>query len=113
MIHFCYPDSDQRFLNWIRIRPNDTDPTGSGSETLVIETIIGWELGRSIQTLRNLLKFFKNGTIIVVGLVLPVPGSHVAVALGDGAVHGKVTVLPKHKNYLKVVNLSESTFSFI
>ena len=29
---FCYPD--QRFLKWIRIRPNDTDPTGSGSETL-------------------------------------------------------------------------------
>jgi len=26
----------------------------------------------------------------------PVPGSHVAVALGDGAVHGKVTVLPVH-----------------
>jgi len=33
---FCYPDPDQRFLKWIRIRPNDTDPTGSGSgyETL-------------------------------------------------------------------------------
>ena len=28
-----YPDPYQRFL--IRIRPNDTDPTGSGSETLV------------------------------------------------------------------------------
>ena len=30
---FCYPDPDQRFLKWIRIRPNDTDPTGS--ETLL------------------------------------------------------------------------------
>ena len=29
---FCYPD--QSFLKWIRIRPNDTDPTGSGSGTL-------------------------------------------------------------------------------
>ena len=27
-------DPDQRFLMRIRIRPNDTDPTGSGSETL-------------------------------------------------------------------------------
>ena len=32
--YFCNPDSDQRFLKWIRIRPNDTDPTGSGFETL-------------------------------------------------------------------------------
>ena len=34
---FCYPDPDQRFLKWIRIRtrPNDTVPTGSGSETLI------------------------------------------------------------------------------
>ena len=31
---FWYPDPDQRFLMRIRIRPNDTDPTGSGSETL-------------------------------------------------------------------------------
>ena len=32
-----YPDPYQRFLIRIRIRipPNDTDPTGSGSETLV------------------------------------------------------------------------------
>ena len=30
VIFFCYPDPDQRFLKW----PNDTDPTGSGSETL-------------------------------------------------------------------------------
>ena len=31
-----YPDPDQRFLMWIRIRirQNDTDPTGSESETL-------------------------------------------------------------------------------
>ena len=37
---FCYPDPDQRFLKWIRIwiRPNDTDPTGSGSETLGVTT---------------------------------------------------------------------------
>ena len=28
---FPDPDPDQRFLKWIRIRPNDTDPTGSGS----------------------------------------------------------------------------------
>ena len=26
-IFLYYPDSDQRFLEWIRIRPNDTDPT--------------------------------------------------------------------------------------
>ena len=26
MIFFCYPDPDQRFLKWIWIRPNDTDP---------------------------------------------------------------------------------------
>ena len=32
---FCYPDRDQRFQKWIRIRPNDTDPTRSGSEALV------------------------------------------------------------------------------
>ena len=32
---FCYQDLDQRFLKWIWIRPNDTDPTGSGSETLI------------------------------------------------------------------------------
>jgi hypothetical protein len=33
-----YPDPDQRFLIRIRIRilANDTDPTGSGSETLVL-----------------------------------------------------------------------------
>ena len=30
-----YPDPYQRFLIRIRIRPNDTDPTGSGSETLL------------------------------------------------------------------------------
>ena len=23
---FCYPNPDSRFLKWIRIRPNDTDP---------------------------------------------------------------------------------------
>ena len=34
-IFFWYPDPDQRFLMRIRIRPNDTDPTGSGSETLL------------------------------------------------------------------------------
>ena len=34
MILFWYPDPDQRFLIRIRIRPNDTDPTRSGSETL-------------------------------------------------------------------------------
>ena len=37
---FWYPDPDQRFLKWIRIRTNDTDPTGSGYETLVLDTII-------------------------------------------------------------------------
>jgi len=31
-----YPDPYQRFLIRIRIRPNDTDPTGSGSETLIV-----------------------------------------------------------------------------
>ena len=34
LIIFCYPNPAQRFLKWIRIRPNDTDPTGSGFETL-------------------------------------------------------------------------------
>ena len=35
---FCYPNPDQQFLEWIQIRtrPNDTDPAGSGSETLVL-----------------------------------------------------------------------------
>ena len=32
---FCYPDPDQRFRKWIRIWPNDTDPTGS--ETLIVQ----------------------------------------------------------------------------
>ena len=32
---FWYTDPDQRFLMRIRIRANDTDPTGSGSETLL------------------------------------------------------------------------------
>ena len=36
---FWYPDPDQRFLMRIRIRPNDTDPTGSGSETLEENTM--------------------------------------------------------------------------
>ena len=36
---FWYPDPDQRFLNRIRIRANDTDPTGSGSETLLLTFI--------------------------------------------------------------------------
>ena len=31
---FWYFDPDQRFLKWIRIRPNDTDRTGS--ETLLM-----------------------------------------------------------------------------
>ena len=35
-IFFRYLDPDQRFLKWIRIPPNDTDPTGSGSETLQV-----------------------------------------------------------------------------
>ena len=41
-IFIYYPEPDQRFLKWIRIwiRPNDTDPTGSGSETL--RTIVGF-----------------------------------------------------------------------
>ena len=30
---FWYPDPDQRFLIRIRIRPNDMDPTGSGSKS--------------------------------------------------------------------------------
>ena len=36
MIFLYYPDPDQRFLKWIRIRPNDTDPTGSGFDTLYL-----------------------------------------------------------------------------
>ena len=34
-VFFCYPDPDQCFLKWIRIKPEDTDPTGS--ETLVLK----------------------------------------------------------------------------
>ena len=34
--YFWYPDPDQRFLMRIRIQPNDTHPTGSGSETLYL-----------------------------------------------------------------------------
>ena len=34
---FSYPDPDQRFLKWMRIQPNDMDPTRSESrsETLI------------------------------------------------------------------------------
>ena len=32
---FCYPDPGQRFLKWIRILPNEGDPGGSGSGTLI------------------------------------------------------------------------------
>ena len=32
--YFWYSDPDQRCVKWIRITPNDTDPTGSGSKTL-------------------------------------------------------------------------------
>ena len=44
---FCYPDPDPRFLKWfrIRIRLNDKDPTGPGSETL-----ISWLLVHSENT---------------------------------------------------------------
>ena len=34
---FWYPDPDQRFLK--RFRANDTDPTESGSETLLFSLI--------------------------------------------------------------------------
>ena len=40
LVHFWrYPDPYQRFLIWIR--PNDTDPTGSGSETLILTLKVG------------------------------------------------------------------------
>ena len=32
---FCYPNPDPRFLKEFRIRLNDPNPTGSGSETLI------------------------------------------------------------------------------
>ena len=32
---FCYPDSDPRFLKWIWIWPNEVDPGGFGSATLI------------------------------------------------------------------------------
>ena len=38
---FIYPDPDQRFLKWIRIQPNDTDPTGSGSGSETLDEMIG------------------------------------------------------------------------
>ena len=51
-----YPDPYQRFLIRIRIRPNETDPTGSGSETLlniipfrnIMRKIAGVELWRNV-----------------------------------------------------------------
>ena len=42
---FGYPDPDQRILMRIRIRANDTDPTGSGSETLLATKVEGTQLG--------------------------------------------------------------------
>ena len=36
---FWYPDPDQRFLKRIRIRANDTDPTGSGSGSETLDYI--------------------------------------------------------------------------
>ena len=57
---FWYLDPDQRFLMRIRIRPNDTDPTGSGSETLILAFALG--LTRSLASIddyrRLLLKSF-------------------------------------------------------
>ena len=35
---FWYPDPDQRLLIRIRIRPNDTDPTGSETLIRIINT---------------------------------------------------------------------------
>ena len=41
-----YPDPHQRFLIRIRIRSNDTDPTGSGSATLIF-WVTGWVTEKS------------------------------------------------------------------
>ena len=48
---FCYSDPDQRFLKWIRIRPNDTDPTGS--ETLYFRVYLAFKL---LNVLRKAFK---------------------------------------------------------
>ena len=45
-----YPDPYQRFLIRIRIRPNDADPTGSGSETLKKRTTKTAELTFTLCT---------------------------------------------------------------
>ena len=65
-IFFCYQDPIPRFLNWVRIRiqPNDTVPTGSGSrsETLLYtdETILftDWTI------LFTDGPFFTDGTVL-------------------------------------------------
>ena len=46
LIKICYLEPDPRFLKWLRIRilPNDTDPTGSGSVTLVNKPIVQMSL---------------------------------------------------------------------
>ena len=63
-IFFWYPDPDQRFLKWIWIRPNDTDPIGSRFETLIVsDHIIGMSSNAygflNWQWLLN-LNFFLN-----------------------------------------------------
>ena len=47
---FYYSDPDQRFLKWIRIRPNDTNPTGSRPETLAGNE---WKLMKRIENVCN------------------------------------------------------------
>jgi len=38
------PDPFHEFIKWIRILPNDADPTWSGSTTLILKNKIFWRL---------------------------------------------------------------------
>ena len=59
-----YPDPYQRFLIRIRIRPNDTDPTGSGSETLVaLEFFFSREVSKSFKCYVLVKNFDRNPAI--------------------------------------------------
>ena len=77
-----YPDPYQRFLIRIRIRPNYTDPTGSGSEALlniipfrnIMRKIAGVELWRNVawsgQRGKVGLEKLKNVVNMIYGIFL-------------------------------------------
>ena len=59
---FCYPDPDQLFLKWIQIRtrPNDTDPTGSGSGFETLHATI--QIEDMLKNLKKLMYFAQNSS---------------------------------------------------